>query len=380
MPTAKHNPVGFSQGLTASEQRVKTVSVNTDKLVPLERGNLSSSHYQVSPVSAGISDTGVAPNSLSNIAHTANELTGLESQVNAFPQSGDGPKAGIGKRSNPNMIMFPPDGTDYYIMFTFFKYERSDVKSGPKKRVSKSICLPIPTNLTDNYNMSLAEKSAASVFGFNLGAAENSVTDLISAASNMTPLEAGKSIGKSIQYMGQMSASEIGSAVAGGVKNNADYIGRMAAGMVDVLPGVSNAASFYERIFGKTLNPFAAMQFEGVQLRGHTFSFRLVPTDENESRLIKSIVEEFKYRMHPSLSNAKLLFNYPDIVEVSLNPKETLYKINPCFVESISVNYAPTGTPTFFAGTKAPTEIEMSISLKEIRPVTREDLQEETAE
>ena len=81
--------------------------------------------------------------------------------------------------------------------------------------------------------------------------------------------------------------------------------------------------------------------------------------------------------MSPELSDLGIFFKYPSIVQPKLfnGPKqnEFLYDFKPCVIENMIVNYAPTGVPSFFAGTKAPTEIEFQLFLSEINLWLKED-------
>jgi heme-binding NEAT domain protein len=51
------------------------------------------------------------------------------------------------------------------------------------------------------------------------------------------------------------------------------------------------------------------------------------------------------------------------------------YSFKNCYLKSMSVNYAPQGTPSFFKGGKYTTEAEISLEFGEVEPVTRNDVQ-----
>jgi hypothetical protein len=50
-----------------------------------------------------------------------------------------------------------------------------------------------------------------------------------------------------------------------------------------------------------------------------------------------------------------------------------MFNFKPCFITGISTNYAPQGVPSFFKGTRAPTEVEITIQLSETEIFTRRD-------
>jgi hypothetical protein len=69
------------------------------------------------------------------------------------------------------------------------------------------------------------------------------------------------------------------------------------------------------------------------------------------------------------------LLSYPNIANIQLFPNDTfLYKFKPCVIESMSVNFAPANTPSFFKSTNAPVEVQLSLQLKEIEYWLNEDV------
>ena len=71
------------------------------------------------------------------------------------------------------------------------------------------------------------------------------------------------------------------------------------------------------------------------------------------------------------------LFSFPDVVDISFGPeKDTPYFIQRSVLESMTVNYAPNGTPAFFKD-GSPTDIEIGLNFKEIRVVTRNDYKDQ---
>ena len=61
------------------------------------------------------------------------------------------------------------------------------------------------------------------------------------------------------------------------------------------------------------------------------------------------------------------LMGYPSIANIQLFPSdEYLYKFKPAVIESMQVNFAPGNTPGFFKNSQAPTEVLLTIQVKEI--------------
>ena len=181
-----------------------------------------------------------------------------------------------------------------------------------------------------------------------------------------------------------LSPAELGKAVmsTGSTKEVAGKIGEFIGGKL----GASLAQQGVDAVYqsgGFTPNPHVGLLFKGVNIRpNHTFTYRLSPKTPTESVKIREIVRQLKVRMHPSTNYANLTFNYPDLCDITINRPvgiaSELYKFKTCFLEGLSVNYAPNGVPTFFAGTREPTEIEITMSFKEAEIFTRKDFQNGT--
>ena len=84
---------------------------------------------------------------------------------------------------------------------------------------------------------------------------------------------------------------------------------------------------------------------------------------------IVKIVNTFKAKSLPFQNAGGLGFAYPDVCMISLYPEEArnrMYKFKPAVITQTSVHYAPSGTPSFFAESNGPAEIELKIQLLSI--------------
>ena len=65
---------------------------------------------------------------------------------------------------------------------------------------------------------------------------------------------------------------------------------------------------------------------------------------------------------------------YPPMVEIKLMPwGNNLIRFKKCLIKSVSVNYSPSGLPSFFQGTREPTMIQLEIQLLETEIQTAND-------
>jgi hypothetical protein len=118
-----------------------------------------------------------------------------------------------------------------------------------------------------------------------------------------------------------------------------------------------------------------AVSFQNVNLKRYNFTWRLSPNNKSESQELEDIVLNLQSGSLPK--RGPFLLDFPDVVQLDMLPSG-LFHFKPMVIDSVVVNYAPSGVPSFFKnddGTskKYPTEIELSISLKELDIHTSDD-------
>jgi len=250
--------------------------------------------------------------------------------------------------------MFPADliqnNRSFYMSFAFQKYEKRSINNSPFLRSEGTVRLPIPNNLKDNMNVSYGTPSLGSAVGAAL-------ETVVAAGQNQAFESVSGALG---------AAVGTGLAALGG-----------AAGAAIANTGPGQAAQAY---FGLAVNPFQTVLFEKPDFKKHSFSWRLIPKNEQESSLITNIVRTFQYHMSPGVGGEGatapgLFFSYPSRVVVSLFPSsEFLYRFKPCVLQSVNVDYAPGSSPSFYKRSSgAPAAVNISISLLEIEYWTNKD-------
>jgi hypothetical protein len=185
---------------------------------------------------------------------------------------------------------------------------------------------------------------------------------LLGAAENVLP-----NFNQSAEGVASQTRDNVQKFISGSDPSSAAFYG------ASTLAGITDATSgALTKVGGAVKNPYQALLFQGVNLRTHTFSYRFSPNSPSEHNTLKKIIYEFKSRMHPTKDS--LLYLFPDVVDIKFGKKDgEPYFFKTCFLESMSVNYAPQGTPAFFAQTSDPVEVEISLSFKETSQVTRQD-------
>jgi hypothetical protein len=123
---------------------------------------------------------------------------------------------------------------------------------------------------------------------------------------------------------------------------------------------------------GLQVNPFYFMVYKRPAYKEFRFSWTLAPSNQQESQTLKKIITEMKKAALPSSGPAFGLMKYPKIAMISFEPSQYLFKLKPCAIQSVQVEYAPAGPSFFKSG--APTMVNLGLSLKEIQLWKSEDL------
>jgi hypothetical protein len=254
-------------------------------------------------------------------------------------------------------IMFPQDlkisaGVPY-ISMRFVQYQRRSIYNQPVFSDVMKISLPIPENLVERTDVAYSNES--------LGSAVGAVTESLSGVTRLSSVqEAGDRI------FG--ATAGIGARVLGAIANT--FVGNTNSQAAQEFQRGLTAASV---LTGVTTNPFQVVLFKSPDFRRHTFQWKLVPRNKQESDTIERLVNTFKYHALPGLSPGAVFFSYPEILEIKFRPADQyLYKFKPCVVKNITVNYAP-NSPSFYKSSNAPTAVQFAVELQEIELITKAD-------
>ena len=278
-------------------------------------------------------------------------------------------------------IVFPSDLDDeHYIIFNAQQREREARNANVVIQTYQSIVLPVPSNLQVAYNAQYEDSSlgllggmaAGDISGGDLGQASS---DIASGISNFLEGLKGSLSSSDTQTQTDALTKLTGQASPA----LAAILGAAGAGAIGGLLGggavAGDALAGSQINFGRALNPHLAVLFKGVGFRQHEFSYRFVARNQQESQTIKKVIRTFQKHMHPELDAGSLLFKFPDefSIEFADSIKGNLYQIGTCVLESFNVNYNGEGTPLFFENTGAPVVVDITMSFKETKIITREN-------
>lgn len=321
-----------------------------------QASNLLSSFSGNSPLSAftnALSATGLAGSSISQIAGSAaNAFQAADSFLSSVGVAQSFAKLSSGRSSVESsretskvgaMLQFPQDVGKYWIALGFVKY--SYMKSGVPVQMKprQSIILPVPSNLADNNQLQYDRFSLTEAAGqMASGAAQGA----------MNALGAVSAVGGAANLLSKMSPGLAGSigALAGALGTGIETAGVMT---------------------GLAMNTMQSLKFVQPNMKEHMFQWKLIPSNEKESKALYNIIKSIKYHIYPY--NRGIVYGYPDLVNVYLYNQDKMFVFKPAFVKSFSVNYAPDGGPAFYKS-GYPFAVTITMQIQENSVWTREQI------
>lgn len=133
---------------------------------------------------------------------------------------------------------------------------------------------------------------------------------------------------------------------------------------------------------GTAPNQMLTILLKGPKYKSHSFSWKLYPRDAKESGIIKNIIQTLKNTSRPGLSQAGWFFTFPHIFKLSFTTGGIkndergagyLFEFKPAVLQSIVVNYTPSGHPSLYKGTAAPDGVELTLNFQELEYWLGED-------
>ena len=144
----------------------------------------------------------------------------------------------------------------------------------------------------------------------------------------------------------------------------------------DTLKG---AAAGVATALGIAVNKNVTTEFTGVATRSFSFQYKLVPSSRKEGKVIDEITRFFRQGVYPmkERSTGGIILRYPPKWELRLLKKiggeriPSVPAIAQCYLESFATTY--NGSNSFHEN-GLPVDTDITISFKETRSLTREDI------
>jgi hypothetical protein len=255
----------------------------------------------------------------------------------------------------------PIDDSDYgmLLMFRDYQYRRSDQRGFSQtdtSNVTDTIFLPLPATITDNLSSrvqrfdqgttgDVVSSLLSEIDIDNLGLGSLSGAILKGAMQNIPGIR-----GDSLSEIGENLSKDVAFLVRKGVDSAFPSEGR------NVDAGT-----------GTFINPKAALSFEGVELKTHSFDWTIAARSEEESNNIGLIVDTLRKNMLPTYVNTEVvqraMFRYPSMVDVffvGLDSDHYFY-FKTCMIQQLTTNYTPNGVAVLRGGRPAMIQIQLSM-------------------
>ena len=146
-----------------------------------------------------------------------------------------------------------------------------------------------------------------------------------------------------------------------------------AAGGLAGAAGAGIIQDEHQRSTGEAKNMHEYMSYQSTGMRSFSFNFTILPDNKDESEEAALIIKQFRLAAHAYRNDAYTL-TVPDHLIVSFHGAQDMIQLPPVVIESVNVTYNPNNT-SFFRYGNAPVEIGLAITLKEIVPLYRQDVE-----
>ena len=314
----------------------------------------------------------------SNVRVSAREQF-LRKVTNRAPKGSLANLYGGASGSKPGLV-FPQDLDDeHYIMITAMKRRNQTIRDQKGEDVAMAtVVLPIPGNLQVAYNAQYENQGLGILGGMSAGrvggsTVKNGLSDAIGQIYDKV-----SSINADSQSTGELLAAGGVAAVASGVA------GKTPLGAVIIgAGGVSSVVTGQLLQAGLAINPHMAVIFRGVDFRTHSFEYKFIARNQNESDILKNIINTLRYHMLPRNAigsqngSAGLAFEYPEEFKLSFAPSiaSNLYEIGRSVLTQLQIQYNGENIPIFFENTGAPVSITIAMSFQEVQIYTKDGFQ-----
>jgi len=249
-----------------------------------------------------------------------------------------------------------------YVVFTTHKAQYNNVGSKiDSVETGNSVALYFPANYTVSDSFNYQTESTGLV-----GAA---VESFRSGRGSSITEEDVQEVAKAALTNKNSAAVLTGLGAAGiaslGLSGFSSLLGGAAVGSA-----VGNVAAEFAKEEQVALNPREFMLFKSPNIRTFSFSFNLIPSNENEIEAIPNIIKFFRKAAYPSLHSVNAVYNFPEAFNINIGNSDSVIKIPEVFCEGVNVAYNP-NSMSYFRVDNLPVEINLGLSFKEIKPINK---------
>lgn len=257
----------------------------------------------------------------------------------------------LDKLAGRDHLSYPDDLGEYMFRLQFQKYRRPVPLGTSVPTITQTIYLPLPKELHSGHSIDL----------------QAGQTGFVGSVANAALLAHQNRNKDALQQIQADNREALGAGAALWAAGAIPFVG-------DQLQAIGS------QTFGIVTNPNLSVTFQGPQLRQFQFTWEFSPNNEAESKKLQQILESIQQRALTRYMNSgsSAILAYPETCTPHALPDGPgnigdLIRFKNSMINSVDVNYAPNGIPSFFKGTKAPTFIGLSIAFQEIEYFTSSD-------
>ena len=208
---------------------------------------------------------------------------------------------------------------------------------------------------------------------FNDGVSYQNVELGAIGAGIVNSLNSGKNLAQAAIGAIQQTTSGLIDGLIQNVNSNAGSLAALKVAS-KVNTTAANATSAATRV---SLNPNSRTLFNSVPMRNFAFTFKLIPNNPKEVARIKSIIKLFRTAMYPEeigFDQVAIGYKFPDPFEIKMlyRDKDVFTKILPSYLTNVTTTYNNAGQGFYEDG--GFTDVEVTLSFTETRPLNREDI------
>ena len=278
--------------------------------------------------------------------------------------------------SGAEQLAFPGDleSQQHYITFECVKRRQKKRTASVSVTSLGSVHLPLPANLTTAHKSKYSTEALGILGQMGAGAADTlskfANDPSMSGAGDMLEAASKSAKGNIGSIAAQIATSPEATAGAGGA------VGGVAGSAIG-----AGAAQFVKGgLFGlgMAFNPHLAQIFTGVDMRVHSFSFKLIAKNRDESIMIRKIISMFRTKMLPSYrtlhngNKAANQFNYPDEWQISFSQPQFLFNLKTSVLTDFKINYHGEGR-AYYHDDNAPVSVQIDLTFNETEILTADD-------
>lgn len=272
------------------------------------------------------------------------------------------------------LLRYPSNLGAHAVILNFKRYDYA-ATGGSVASIdqTKSIVLPIPTNLADSYSVNVQSQE----LGIGGAFVQEALTGNVEARNlGGGAVDALLGIAKKIAPGG---AEDVGAGVADAAssfKVASSFFGR--AGLDGL--GFTGASTGVDLATGTTVNPHTTLDFNGMALKNHSFSWTFAPENEQDSNSLRRVIETIRRSILPEYTRSgssaigRSLITYPDLVDIFFVglDQSYFYYFKPCMVQGFTTDFSPDGVALLRGG--KPAIVNMTMQLSEAQIHTKDDM------